>query len=82
SAFHACLMIIPMVLWSMGMKRILFQIFNLFGYRRVLLATTLGLSLVSLLFMSFALLGWYFLLPIVLLFVVICKSERFCSLNS
>ncbi len=60
-------MMIPMVLGSMGMKRIVVQIVNRFGYRRVLVATTLGLALVSLLFMSVALLGWYYLLPLVLL---------------
>ncbi len=67
SPFHAGLMMIPMVLGSMGMKRIVVQIVNRFGYRRVLVATTLGLALVSLLFMSVALLGWYYLLPLVLL---------------
>ncbi len=39
---------IPMVLGSMGMKRIVVQVVNRFGYRRVLVATTLGLSLVTL----------------------------------
>ena len=48
---------IPMVLGSMGMKRIVVQVVNRFGYRRVLVATTLGLSLVTLLFMTTALLA-------------------------
>ena len=52
SPFHAGLMMIPMVLGSMGMKRIVVQVVNRFGYRRVLVATTLGLSLVTLLFMT------------------------------
>lgn len=42
SPFHAGLMMIPMVLGSMGMKRIVVQVVNRFGYRRVLVATTLG----------------------------------------
>ena len=66
SPFHAGLMMIPMVLGSMGMKRIVVQVVNRFGYRRVLVATTLGLSVVTLLFMSTALLGWYYVLPLVL----------------
>ncbi|MDR8345933.1 multidrug transporter subunit MdtD, partial [Acinetobacter baumannii] len=51
SPFHAGLMMIPMVLGSMGMKRIVVQVVNRFGYRRVLVASTLGLAAVSLLFM-------------------------------
>ncbi|MGC6744872.1 hypothetical protein ACP0HM_09990 [Escherichia coli] len=34
SPFHAGLMMIPMVLGSMGMKRIVVQVVNRFGYRR------------------------------------------------
>ncbi len=62
SPFHAGLMMIPMVLGSMGMKRIVVQVVNRFGYRHVLVAATLGLALVSLsfLFMAVALLGWYY----------------------
>ena len=60
SPFHAGLMMIPMVLGSMGMKRIVVQVVNRFGYRRVLVFSTLGLALVSLLFMAVALAGWYY----------------------
>ncbi len=66
SPFHAGLMMIPMVLGGVGMKRIVVHVVNRFGYRRVLVATTLGLSLVTLLFMTTALLGWYYVLPFVL----------------
>ncbi|VTN10282.1 Putative multidrug resistance protein MdtD [Raoultella terrigena] len=59
-------MMIPMVLGSMGMKRIVVQVVNRFGYRRVLTVATVGLALVSLLFMAVALAGWYWLLPVVL----------------
>lgn len=82
SPFHAGLMMIPMVLGSMGMKRIVVQIVNRFGYRRVLVTTTLGLALVSLLFMSVALLGWYYLLPLVLLLQGMVNSARFSSMNT
>ncbi|MEK5764965.1 MFS transporter, partial [Acinetobacter junii] len=44
SPFHAGLMMIPMVLGSMGMKRIVVQVVSRFGYRRVLVASTLGLA--------------------------------------
>lgn len=82
SPFHAGLMMIPMVLGSMGMKRIVVQVVNRFGYRRVLVSTTLGLALVTLLFMSTALLGWYYLLPFVLLLQGMINSTRFSSMNT
>lgn len=76
SPFHAGLMMIPMVLGSMGMKRIVVQVVNRFGYRRVLVAATLGLALVSLLFMAVALLGWYYILPLVLF----CRDHQLHAL--
>ena len=82
SPFHAGLMMIPMVLGSMGMKRIVVQVVNRFGYRRVLIATTLGLSLVTLLFMTTALLGWYYVLPFVLFLQGMVNSTRFSSMNT
>ncbi|HFK3154705.1 MFS transporter [Citrobacter sedlakii] len=82
SPFHAGLMMIPMVLGSMGMKRIVVQVVNRFGYRRVLVCTTLGLAGVMLLFMSAALLGWYYVLPFVLLLQGMINSTRFSSMNT
>ena len=82
SPFHAGLMMIPMVLGSMGMKRIVVQVVNRFGYRRVLVATTIGLALVNLLFLSVALLGWYWLLPVVLFLQGMVNSTRFSSMNT
>ncbi|BCU54908.1 MFS transporter [Enterobacter kobei] len=82
SPFHAGLMMIPMVLGSMGMKRIVVQVVNHFGYRRVLVGSTLGLALVSLLFMTTALLGWYYLLPVVLFMQGMINSMRFSSMNT
>ena len=82
SPFHAGLMMIPMVLGSMGMKRIVVQVVNRFGYRRVLVAATLGLALISLLFMTVALMGWYYALPLVLFFQGVINSTRFSSMNT
>lgn len=82
SPFHAGLMMIPMVLGSMGMKRIVVQVVNRFGYRRVLVTCTLGLALVSLLFMAVALAGWYYLLPLVLFIQGMVNSSRFSSMNT
>jgi len=82
SPFHAGLMMIPMVLGSMGMKRIVVQVVNAVGYRRVLVVSTLGLALVSLLFMAVALLGWYYILPLVLFCQGMINSIRFSSMNT
>lgn len=82
SPFHAGLMMIPMVLGSMGMKRIVVQVVNRFGYRQVLVAATLALALVSLLFMGVALLGWYAALPLVLFFQGMINAMRFSSMNT
>ena len=73
---------IPMVLGSMGMKRIVVQVVNRFGYRRVLMVATVGLALVSLLFMAVALAGWYWLLPVVLFMQGMINSSRFSSMNT
>jgi DHA2 family multidrug resistance protein-like MFS transporter len=82
SPFHAGLMMIPMVLGSMGMKRIVVQVVNRFGYRRVLVCSTLGLALVCLLFMGTALMGWYYVLPVVLFAQGMINSMRFSSMNT
>lgn len=75
-------MMIPMVLGSMGMKRIVVQVVNRFGYRRVLVASTLGLAAVSLLFMFSALAGWYYALPLVLFLQGMINASRFSSMNT
>ncbi|PQY19824.1 MFS transporter, partial [Cronobacter sakazakii] len=82
SPFHAGLMMMPMVLGSMGIKRIVVQVVNRFGYRRVLVASTLALALVTLLFMGVALAGWYWLLPVVMLFQGMVNSVRFSTMNT
>ncbi|MBU5894156.1 hypothetical protein JVW19_19425, partial [Vibrio cholerae O1] len=55
---------------------------NRFGYRHVLVTATLGLSLVSLVFMGVALMGWYYVLPLVLFCQGIVNSMRFSSMNT
>ena len=50
--------------------------------QQVLVATTLGLSLVTLLFMTTALLGWYYVLPFVLFLQGMVNSTRFSSMNT
>jgi len=82
SPFHAGLMMIPMVLGSMGMKRIVVQVVNHFGYRKVLVASTLGLSVLSLVFVTTAMMGWYWLLPVVLFCQGMVNAMRFSSMNT
>lgn len=84
SPFHAGLMMIPMVLGNMGMKRIVVRIVNLFGYRRVLVMSTvaLALALVVLLFPLVAMLGWVWLLPLVLFLQGMVNAIRFSSMNT
>jgi DHA2 family multidrug resistance protein-like MFS transporter len=82
SPFHAGLMMIPMVLGSMGMKRVVVQVVNRFGYRRALVCSTLGLALICLLFMATALMGWFWLLPLVLFCQGMVNSMRFSSMNT
>ncbi len=80
--FHAGLMMIPMVLGNMGMKRIVVQIVNRFGYRNVLVGATISLALVVLLFPAVALMGWDYLLPVVLFLQGMVNAIRFSSMNT
>ncbi|MFC0140196.1 multidrug transporter subunit MdtD [Erwinia mallotivora] len=82
SPFHAGLMMIPMVLGNMGMKRIVVQTVNRFGYRKVLVCATVALSLVVLLFPLVALLGWRWLLPVVLFLLGMVNAIRFSAMNT
>lgn len=82
SPFHAGLMMMPMVLGSMGIKRIVVQIVNRFGYRKVLVFSTVALALVTLLFMGTALLGWIWVLPMVLLLQGMINAIRFSTMNT
>ena len=80
--FHAGLMMISMVLGNMGIKRMVVRIVNLFGYRNALVGTTLALAVVVLLFPLVALLGWLWLLPLVLLMQGMVNALRFSSMNT
>src|SRR5690606_7429529 len=78
----AGLMMMPMVLGSMGIKRIVVQIVNRFGYRHVLVFSTLALALITLLFMGTALQGWIWILPVVLLLQGVINAIRFSTMNT
>jgi DHA2 family multidrug resistance protein-like MFS transporter len=82
SPFHAGLMMIPMVLGNMGTKRVVVRIVNLFGYRNALVGATIALALVVLLFPLVALIGWFWLLPLVLLLQGMVNAIRFSSMNT
>ncbi|WP_413727885.1 multidrug transporter subunit MdtD [Sodalis sp. RH19] len=80
--FHAGLMMIPMVIGSMGTKRIIVQLVNRAGYRNVLTGATLGLAAVSLVFPLVALAGWTYVIPVVLFFQGVVNAMRFTSMNT
>lgn len=82
SPFHAGLMMIPMVLGNMGIKRVVVQIVNRFGYRRVLMASTLLLALITLLFALVAMMNWIWLIPVVLFFLGSVNAIRFSAMNT
>lgn len=82
SPFYAGLMMIPMVLGNMGMKRIVVRIVNLYGYRNVLVISTVALALVVLLFPLVAIMGWIWLLPLVLFLQGMVNAIRFSSMNT
>ncbi|MNG90927.1 putative multidrug resistance protein MdtD [compost metagenome] len=71
-----------MIIGSMGMKRIVVQVVNRFGYRNVLVAATLMLALVTLSFPLVAMLGWVYLLPVILFFQGMVNSLRFSAMNT
>ncbi|TKI06697.1 multidrug transporter subunit MdtD [Martelella alba] len=82
SPFHAGLMMIPMVIGSMGTKRLIVRIVNRFGYRAVLVAGTLMLSGVNLLLPLVALTGWFYVVPGVLFLQGVVNGMRFTSMNT
>lgn len=79
---HAGLMMVPMVLGNMGMKRIVVQVVNRFGYRHVLVGATLGLALVVVIFPLVALMGWIWLMPLVLFAQGMVNGVRFSTMNN
>lgn len=79
---HAGLMMIPMIIGSMSIKRLVVQIVNRFGYRGVLSFATLALPILTLLIPTIGLLGWYWLLPFVLFFLGVTNAVRFSTMNT
>ncbi|MEG3134067.1 multidrug transporter subunit MdtD [Rouxiella sp. T17] len=82
SPFHAGLMMIPMVLGSMGMKRIVVRLVNKLGYRRALVSATLLLSVITVCMPLVAIYGAYWMIPVVLFFQGMVNSLRFSSMNT
>lgn len=80
--FHAGLMMVPMVLGSMGMKRVVVRLVNKLGYRRALVTATLLLALITLIFPLIAIYGAFWMIPIVLFFQGMVNSLRFSSMNT
>lgn len=82
SPLNAGLMMIPMVLGSMGIKRIVVQIVNRIGYRMTLVSSTIALALITLLFPVVALTGWGMLMPLVLFLLGMANAIRFSAMNT
>ncbi len=82
SPFHAGLMMIPMIIGSMGMKRIVVRVVNQFGYRRVLVGATLALAVVSLALPFTAMYISLWTIPLVLFFQGMINAMRFSSMNT
>ncbi|WJY16219.1 MFS transporter [Pectobacteriaceae bacterium CE90] len=82
SPFHAGLMMIPMVLGNMGIKRLVVNIVNRFGYRTILISSTLSLALATFLFALVALMNWRWLMPLVLFIVGMTNGIRFSTMNT
>ncbi|PIJ50553.1 multidrug transporter subunit MdtD [Erwinia sp. OLTSP20] len=80
--FHAGLMMIPMVLGNMSIKRLVVQLVNYFGYRNTLTGSTLALALVVLMFPVSALLHLPWLLPPVLFLQGMINGVRFSAMNT
>lgn len=79
--FYVGLMMILMVFGSMGMKWIVVQVVNCFGYCWVLVVSILGLVVVSLLFMFSVLVGWYYVLLLVLFLQGMINVSCFFLMN-
>lgn len=82
SPFHAGLMMVPMVFGSISMNRMVVRVVSYFGYRNVLVVTTLLLALLSLSLPLTAWLGWISLLPVVMFLLGMVNSLRFSAMNT
>ncbi|MBW7983439.1 multidrug transporter subunit MdtD [Enterobacillus tribolii] len=82
SPFHAGMMMIPMIIGSMSMKRIVVRVVNRFGYRRALVGATLMLAVVTLALPVSALFVSKYLIVPVLFVLGMVNSLRFSSMNT
>lgn len=82
SPFHAGLLMIFMVLGNMGMKRIVVNVVNRFGYRMVLVSATLLLSLVTLSFPFIANMSSTTLIVVALFCQGTVNALRFSTMNN
>ena len=73
---------VPRMPGSMVMKRDGVQVVNRCGYRRAVVCSTRGLALVGRLIRGTALMGWYYMLPVVLFAQGMINSMRFSSMNT
>ncbi|MDR0805860.1 MAG: multidrug transporter subunit MdtD [Enterobacteriaceae bacterium] len=82
SPSHAGMMMIPMIIGSMSVKRLVVQIVNRFGYRHILTAATIALPIITLLIPITGMLHWYGLLPFILFFLGVTNAVRFSAMNT
>ncbi len=81
SPLHAGLSMVPIVLGSMGMKTLVVRIVTRFGYRRVLVVSTLLLATNTWAFAWAGVHGWHGLLVPQLLLLGMINSIRFTAMN-
>lgn len=82
SPFHAGLMMIPMIIGSMSIKRLVVQIVNRYGYRGVLSIATLALPAITLMIPIAGMLGWYIVIPFLLFMLGVTNAVRFSTMNT
>ncbi|PVZ19555.1 MFS transporter, DHA2 family, multidrug resistance protein [Pseudomonas sp. URIL14HWK12:I9] len=79
---HAGLMMVPLVLGNMGVKRLVVRVVNRFGYRCVLVGATLALAALVLLLPLAARLAMPWAIPAVLLVIGMVNGVRFSTMNN
>lgn len=82
SPLHAGLMMIPLIIGSMSVKRLVVRIVNRFGYRQVLCLTTLALPMLTLLIATCGIQGWFWALPFILYLLGVANAVRFSTMNT
>ena len=82
SPLHAGLMMIPLIIGSMSVKRLVVRIVNRFGYRHVLCVSTLALPVFTLLVALCGIRGWFWALPFILYLLGVTNAVRFSTMNT